>query len=996
MTVKAGLVALAIAFALSAGPAFASDLDGGTVNTGLPAQIDAYDAAVAASDAAGYYKLDEPTGASAAADSSGHGRELTPTGAVAFGEPGLFAPSLAAHFDGASFLSRPGFAPADDFSMEAWFKPAAPGVVGDIMANGCTCAGFWQGSFVTYEAGHVTAYLASNVQSQTIDAGPVDPDRWHHVALVREDGVASLWVDGRRTRRTITQTPSRQDTFMIGARPDYETWRYAGRVDNAAFYGRPLTRAEVVDHWQIGIDDAPPASTEAPTVSQDDFVDGRAVGTEGRWSDHDPEPEYQWRRCDAQGGSCVPITGAEERDYVIRPADRGHTLRLTVTHENRHGRTWASSQPWGPIGRNAVAAYNETIAQDSPAAFWRLDELPGDETAVDWVGDRRLRVNGQLTLGVPGSFDGSRAVRFAGGFLEGPGFARLDNFAMEAWINPAGFNEADFYSNGCTCAGFWRGHFMALTGNSHPYAISATGLPEQAGGDHVILADGLLPIEQWHHFVLQRENGVLSLWIDGVQQRQTTSHTAGGEGGWFTSIGKRAGWEGQYFHGLIDNVAYYDHPLSETRIQDHIAAAGGDTEPPTPPVLGGELAAAAAGWLAPRAYTLHADAGDADSGVVRLDLEVDGTVVDSAEQQCDAGGCSLAHDFTFDASALDSGPHVVRVTAVDAQGNSTSEEIALRIDASGPSIELSGPLASDLSVGDGSFALHVAAADQHSGVTEVEILVDGQRRDLAQQACAAGGCSLERDFSLDTRPLSEGRHLVRVVATDQVGNRATRDLELIVDRTDPGLALSGALVDGSGFGNWLAGDSYGLRVDATDAPGSGVASVEVLVDGARTHYAEQACPAGDCPMSRDFTLDTSAYGEGFHFVSVVATDHAGRQATRSLLIALDRSDPEVTLSGSLWDRRGGTIRNGSFDLDVDASDGSGFFDARSGVRSIEILLNGNRVAFESQTCSASCGLGASYRFRASQHPNGPYEVTVIVTDLVGHTVTRSFQFTKFR
>lgn len=40
---------------------------------------------------------------------------------------------------------------------------------------------------------------------------------------------------------------------------------------------------------------------------------------------------YQWLRCDAGGGSCVPISGAVNPDYVLTAADVGSTIRSEVT-----------------------------------------------------------------------------------------------------------------------------------------------------------------------------------------------------------------------------------------------------------------------------------------------------------------------------------------------------------------------------------------------------------------------------------------------------------------------------------------------------------------------------------------------------------------------------------------------------------------------------------------------------------------------------------------
>lgn len=57
-------------------------------------------------------------------------------------------------------------------------------------------------------------------------------------------------------------------------------------------------------------------------------------GSPGVWSGTEPITyEYQWRRCDSGGASCVNITGATSPWYIVQTADIGGTLRVQVTAE---------------------------------------------------------------------------------------------------------------------------------------------------------------------------------------------------------------------------------------------------------------------------------------------------------------------------------------------------------------------------------------------------------------------------------------------------------------------------------------------------------------------------------------------------------------------------------------------------------------------------------------------------------------------------------------
>jgi len=48
-------------------------------------------------------------------------------------------------------------------------------------------------------------------------------------------------------------------------------------------------------------------------------------------------PSWHWLRCDARGSSCLAITGATGLTYVVRSADVGHRLRLSMTATSSAG-----------------------------------------------------------------------------------------------------------------------------------------------------------------------------------------------------------------------------------------------------------------------------------------------------------------------------------------------------------------------------------------------------------------------------------------------------------------------------------------------------------------------------------------------------------------------------------------------------------------------------------------------------------------------------------
>lgn len=98
-----------------------------------------------------------------------------------------------------------------------------------------------------------------------------------------------------------------------------------------------------------------PANTAAPTISGTPKVGEELDATNGSWTGGVRSYAYQWQRCDAQGGSCVSVTGATGGSYGVRSADTGNTLRVVVTATNLSGSTNAVSSPTQLVATNVPA-----------------------------------------------------------------------------------------------------------------------------------------------------------------------------------------------------------------------------------------------------------------------------------------------------------------------------------------------------------------------------------------------------------------------------------------------------------------------------------------------------------------------------------------------------------------------------------------------------------------------------------------------------------------
>jgi len=232
-----------------------------------------------------------------------------------------------------------------------------------------------------------------------------------------------------------------------------------------------------------------------------------------------------------------------------------------------------------------------------------------------------------------------------------------------------------------------------------------------------------------------------------------------------------------------------------------------------------------------------------------------------------------------------------------------------------------------------------------SGVAKIEVLVDGvlkgqaayggARPDVGSVFPAYNNNNSGFNYSLDTKTLADGSHTITIRETGNNGIQTTLPGRTVTVSNN--LPALGSL-DSPGQGKTVSGT---INVGGWFLDGSGVAKIEVLVDGV---LKGQAAYGGARPdvgsvfpaynnnnSGFNYSLDTKTLADGSHTIIIRETGNSGIQTTLSgRTVTVSNNLPAL---GSLDSPGQGKTVSGTINV-------GGWFLDGSGVAKIEVLVDG--------------------------------------------------------
>ncbi|MCJ7489944.1 MAG: Ig-like domain-containing protein, partial [Thermoplasmata archaeon] len=327
-----------------------------------------------------------------------------------------------------------------------------------------------------------------------------------------------------------------------------------------------------------------------------------------------------------------------------------------------------------------------------------------------------------------------------------------------------------------------------------------------------------------------------------------------------------------------------------------------------------------------------------DTSDVDIIYTADGTGSDIAaiEVNVDGTGWEAAGASPITVESLTDDEHTVEIRVTDEAGNLASAIVNFTVDVDAPVVDITYPT-DGLLLDEDSVTVTLTVSDMDA---TLEMKLD----DGAWQPVTGTSHTLT--------DLSDGEHTVIVKATDDASNEGEDSVTFNVDTTPPTVSVTAPEEDAI-----LGSSSVVVTWTAADA-----VTTERSVDGG----------AWLTVVGTSVTISSLVDGE--HTISIRVADVAGHEATDSVTVLVDTTDPTVEITSP---SEGATVGT-EVTVEWTADDGSG-----SGIDTGEVSIDGG--------ASWTAAIGSSHTFTGLT--SGGHTVDVTVTDDAGNEGTDSVTFT---
>ncbi|MBW3625278.1 MAG: S8 family serine peptidase [Armatimonadetes bacterium] len=338
-----------------------------------------------------------------------------------------------------------------------------------------------------------------------------------------------------------------------------------------------------------------------------------------------------------------------------------------------------------------------------------------------------------------------------------------------------------------------------------------------------------------------------------------------------------------------------------------------------------------------------------DNSTDELGFEIEGSADGLNWAQAGVTAASTAH-FTVSELRPDT-LYSFRVRAYHRWSPSGYSNVASAspLDTLSPSIRITAPQWSTTVSGTVTIT---ADASDNVGVTTVEFYANGEL--IGSDTIAPYSASW------DTALQPNGYYTLTVVASDAAGNRSSsssgnRVQNITPDTSPPGVGIMAPL--------WATTVTGAVTVMAEAWDDTGVTQVEFHVNG------ELIGTDTTAPYSMDW--DTTVLPNGYHSLTVTASDAAGNRTSSSSgntvqNITPDTTPPGVGITGPQW----ASTVSGTVTITADAWDDTG-------VTQVEFYVNGELIGTDTTA-------PYSMEWNTTGLPNGYHSVMVIATDAAGN------------